>query len=56
MHHECPQCGSTDCIYEEIDKYYDEHAGVSVEGAIQSVCSNRGISDSVSIDLLKANY
>lgn len=51
----CPDCGEWGCIYEDIDTYYDGN-NVDIDEAIQEVCNDRGITDTETIDLLKANY
>lgn len=52
----CPDCGEWGCIYEDIDERYDQGIDVDIEQAIQSVCKERNITDTKTIDLLRANY
>lgn len=57
MQSECPECGLNDCIYKEIeDNVKGEGSDIEIEQAIKDVCKSRNISDSVTIDLLRANY
>lgn len=51
----CPDCGETGCIYEDIDTLYDE-SYCTIDEAITAVCKERGIVESVTIQLIKANY
>ncbi len=51
----CPDCNQHHCIYQAIDKLYDQ-SDMDLERAIYLVCGERGIKDSVTIDLIKANY
>jgi hypothetical protein len=52
----CPDCGETNCIYEDIDTISGEGTDSEIEAAIQAVCKERGITDPKIIDLLRANY
>lgn len=52
----CPDCGQWGCIYEDIDESYDEATGNDINAAIYEVCKQKGITDSATINLLKANY
>lgn len=52
----CPECGMENCIYQQIDKTYDEGTDTDIMDAIYKVCDKRGIKDSTTIDLIKANY
>lgn len=52
----CPDCGEWGCIYEQIDEAYDEGTDTEILNAIYKVCNERGIKDSTTIELLKANY
>jgi len=51
----CPECQKENCIYQQIDKVYDQ-SDMDLGRAILLVCGERGIKDSVTIDLIKANY
>lgn len=53
----CPDCGQSNCIYQEINEAVKgEGTDSEIEAAIQSVCKERGITDEKTIDLLRANY
>lgn len=52
----CPECGEANCIYQQIDKTYDEGTDTSILNAIYKVCNERKITDPEMIDLIKANY
>ena len=56
VNYTCPDCGETGCIYEDIDTRSGEGSDLDIESAIYEVCRERGIKDSITIDLLKANY
>lgn len=53
--HVCDDCGFTGCIYEAIDKRYDESTD-TLEESVYYLCGLRGITDYETIDLIKANY
>lgn len=52
----CPECGMENCIYQQIDKTCDEGTDTDIMNAIYKVCGQRGIKDSTTINLIKANY
>lgn len=53
----CPDCGETNCIYQQINNSVKgEGTDQEIDQAIQSVCKERGIIDPKTIDLLRANY
>ena len=53
----CSDCGMTNCIYEQINETVrGEGSDLEIESAIYEVCRERNIKDSITIDLLKANY
>lgn len=52
----CPDCGETGCIYEQIDDACEGETDSDILKAIYFVCGQRRITDSVTIDLIKANY
>lgn len=55
--HKCPDCGETNCIYQQINNAVKgEGTDQQIENAIQEVCKERGITDPKTIDLLRANY
>lgn len=53
----CNDCWEMNCIYQEInDSVKGEGSDIEIEQAIQDVCKSRNISDTVTIDLLRAEY
>jgi len=51
----CSECSESGCIYQEIETVYNG-TDMELEAAILEVCKRRGISDSATIELLRANY
>lgn len=52
----CPDCGETNCIYQQINNNVSGEGDQDIENAIQKVCKQRGIKDSATIELIRANY
>ena len=53
----CPDCGDTNCIYQQInEEVKGEGTDSEIMEAIKTVCKERGIKDSATVELLKANY
>lgn len=49
----CPDCGETNCIYQEINNSVNGEGDQDIEDAIQKVCKGRGIKDSATIELIR---
>jgi len=53
----CPDCGETNCIYQDINNHVKgDGTDEQIETAIYEVCKERNITDPKTIDLLRANY
>jgi hypothetical protein len=52
----CGDCNMKGCIYEDINSRVKDGSDLEIESAIYEVCRERGIKDSITIDLLKSNY
>lgn len=52
----CPDCLQTGCIYQQINNTCEGETDSDILKAVYFVCGQRGIKDSVTIDLIKANY